>query len=66
MDKAVNQAMNAYYSSKPRGAIFGNKTVRDWLNGQSFKKQQEFARKAYNDIMNKYEKTGGKGKQWWK
>ncbi|MCB1377493.1 MAG: VCBS repeat-containing protein [Alphaproteobacteria bacterium] len=66
MPKAVNQAMADYYSSKPRGPIFGNKTVRDWLNGKSFKEQQEFARKTYREMMEKYEKTGGKGKDWWK
>jgi hypothetical protein len=66
MPKAVNQAMADYYSSKPGGKIFGNKTVRDWLDGQSFKKQQEFARKTYERLKEKYEKTAGTGKQWWK
>jgi RHS repeat-associated protein len=64
MPKAVNQAMADFYSSKT--PFSGGKTVRDWLNSQSFKKQQEFARKTYREMMEKYEKTGGKGKQWWK
>ena len=64
MPKAVNQAMADFYSSKP--GFTGGKTVRDWLNGQSFKKQQEFARKTYERLTKRYEETGGKGKQWWK
>jgi RHS repeat-associated protein len=65
MPKAVNQAMADFYSSKP-GLQFGNKTVRDWLNGQSFRAQWNFGKKTYNDFMRKYEKTGGTGNRWWK
>ena len=44
MPKAVKQAMADYYSSITR--FTGGKTVRNWLNSQSFKKQQEFAKKT--------------------
>jgi hypothetical protein len=57
--------MANFYSSKP-GGVFGKQTVRDWLNGKSFKEQYQFARKTYERIKQQYEKTGGKGEDWWR
>ena len=42
LSKDVHKAVSAYYSSKPRGAVFGDLTVRDWLAGQSFEAQYKF------------------------
>jgi uncharacterized protein RhaS with RHS repeats len=64
MPKEVNQAMANFYSSKQ--PFTGGKTVRDWLNGQSFKKQLEFGKSTYENLKSKFEKTGGKEKDWWK
>jgi RHS repeat-associated protein len=65
MPSKVNQAMANYSSSKP-GGIFGKKTVRDWLNGKSFNDQWQFGKNTYDNMMKKYEKTGGNSKGWWK
>jgi hypothetical protein len=61
----VNQALNAYYSTSTFDFTNG-KTVRDWLSGQSFGAQHKFGMKKLQEIMKKYEKSGGKDKDWWK
>lgn len=51
LSKADHQRKTAFYASKPRG-IFGDKTVRDWLNGQTFAEQHEFGLDVIGAIRN--------------
>ena len=53
--KAVNQRLADIYASKIPG-LTGTKTLRDWLNGKSFKEQHEFGKKLLKEEMKKYEK----------
>jgi hypothetical protein len=46
----LNQAKNAYYSSKQFFTAPG--TVRDWLTGQSFADQYEFSMDVLMKIRN--------------
>jgi hypothetical protein len=64
MSKEVNQGMANYYSSKQPFA--GGKTVRDWLSGQNFKKQLDFGKSTYERLKSRWEKSGSRGKDWWK
>ena len=52
---AVNQRLVDIYASKIRG-LTGTKTLRDWLNVESFKEQYEFDQKLLKEEMGKYEK----------
>jgi RHS repeat-associated protein len=59
MPKWVNQQMANYYSRiRP---FSDGKTVRDWLNGQSFKDQYKFGIQQYNKYMKQYNKMNSGG-----
>jgi RHS repeat-associated protein len=49
VNKAINKAINSYYSSTKQ-AFTGGKTVRDWMNGKSFKEQYEIGVKILRDL----------------
>jgi|LNFM01.1.fsa_nt_gb hypothetical protein len=51
--KEVNQALANLYSSKTPQS--GNKTLRDWLSGKTFKEQYDYGRRALDREMKKYE-----------
>jgi RHS repeat-associated protein len=53
--KAVNQRLADLYASKIPG-VTGTKTLRDWLNGKSFKEQYEYGKKLLDRETKKYEK----------
>ena len=50
--KDVHKEISKFYSSSPDFA--NGKTVRDWLNGQSFEAQYEFGLKYWKDTMIRY------------
>lgn len=50
--KDVHKEISKFYSSSPGFA--NGKTVRDWLNGQSFEAQYEFGLKYWKDTMISY------------
>jgi hypothetical protein len=52
---AVNQKLADLYASKQFDFTKG-KTLRDWLNGKSFKEQYEYGKKLLKNEMEKYEK----------
>lgn len=51
--KEVHKEISRYYSSH-QPFIENNKTVRDWLNGQSYEKQYEFGLKQWEKFMKQY------------
>lgn len=51
--KKVHEEISKYYSSH-QPFVGDNKTVRDWLNGQSFEKQYEFGMEQWEKSMKKY------------
>ncbi len=48
----VHVAISAYYSGKD--VMTNNKTVRDWLNGQSFEFQFDFGMQQWEKFMTMY------------
>jgi hypothetical protein len=51
--KEVNQRLADFYASKQ--PFTKGKTVRDWLNGRTFKEQYDFGRKQMDKAMKEYE-----------
>ena len=48
----VHTAISAYYSSKQK--FTGDKTVRDWLNGQSYEEQLKFGIEKWEEFMKQF------------
>ena len=50
--KEVHEKISAYYSTKQQK--LGNKTVRDWLNGQSYEEQLKFGLETWEKYMKEF------------